>query len=50
MERSFEKNYGNSEVFNQLITHKFKLSDCNKAFDFMMDKTNFSIKGMFVND
>lgn len=33
-----------------LITHKFKLEQCNEAFELMTNKTVFSIKGMFIND
>ena len=40
----------NPRQFSYLITHKFKLEQCNEAFEIMTNKTIFSIKGMFIND
>ncbi len=32
------------------ITHRFRLSECNQAFEMMRDKTAFFNKVMFIND
>ena len=33
-----------------LITHRFRLEECNRAFDIMTGGKEFAIKGMFFND
>ena len=35
--------------FLPFVTHKFALSGCNRAFEILRDKSEFSVKIMFVN-
>ena len=42
----FSKDY---RKYEKLITHKFSLEECEKAFNLLTDKSVFSIKGMFIN-
>ncbi|MCL2164416.1 MAG: galactitol-1-phosphate 5-dehydrogenase [Oscillospiraceae bacterium] len=37
-------------MLEPLITHRFSLLNCNKAFDVLLDKAAFALKVMFVND
>jgi len=39
----------NSQDFSPLITHRFTLSQCNKAFDMLNDSSKFCVKAMFIN-
>ena len=34
----------------KFITHRFSLSEANKAFEMIRDKTEFSNRVMFIND
>lgn len=44
----FLQNY--KDLIQKLITHTFSLRECNKAFEILLDKSVFSIKGMFINE